>query len=303
MMKKRTLWVAVLCFMLCVAVLCGCSPATRSAAPEYNAPSADSSFYYLQYSRSDEALKVADSGSMTADRKIIRSVDETVETTKFDDFMADLDKAVAEAGGYFGSARVSGNCYGDDSKRSAHLTAYIPAEKLDEFSDRVGTLGAVTDFREYTNDVTEAYVDTESRIAVLEAEETSLLSMLESAKSVPDMLAVRDQLTDVQQDLASLRAQKTSYDKRIAYSTVDLTVYEVDYVSGASRVPFFTEVADTFSDSLFGVLNFLRGVGVVLLGGLPIIVLVGGVGCGLFFIFRAIHRKQEKRRLAQKEQK
>lgn len=231
---------------------------------------------------------------LSADRKIIKTVYETVQTKEYDTFIEKLKTAVADANGYFSSSRYSGDGYEERGERNAYFEIRIPADGLAAFTEAVGKMGSVSHYTESVDDVTAAYVDVESRIAVLTAEEAALLDILSKSENVSDMLVIRKQLSDVQADLASLSAQKKTYDSLVAYSTVNLTLQEVDREVKAEET-FFGEVGGQFSDSLVGIGRFFRGFAVFFLGNSPVIVLLAAVGVGIFFLARALSRRSRKK--------
>ena len=198
---------------------------------------------------------------ITADRKIIKNVYQYIDTDSFDDFVTAMKGKITELEGTVDSERISSN----GGLRTASYTVRIPAEKLYTFTERIDDIAVITRYDESLVDVTASYIDTDSRIKVLESSEKSLLKMLESAETVPDLLVIDERLTEVQADLASLRAQKESYDNRIAYSTVWVTVSEVRDAS-ESELGFFDEVGAEFKDSLHDIGSGLRSFGVWLLG-------------------------------------
>lgn len=226
-------------------------------------------------------------------RKIIKTVNESVETEHYDDFVAGLQTAVAEAGGYFVSSRYNGNGTDDYGKRTASFEIRIPAERLAAFTGKVGELGTVTRHDETAKDVTMSYLDVESRIAVLEAEETALIAMLADAQNTSEALSIRESLSRVQGDLASLRAQKNNYDTLVAYSTVHLSVDEVVAERPADE-GFFDEVGTAFMGSLSAIGSMFRGLGIFLLGGAPFWLLFAAIGFAVFLIVRLSTRRARR---------
>ena len=227
------------------------------------------------------------------DRKIIKTVYETVETEKYDDAVDAVKSKANALGGYFVSSRYTGGANAENA-RKASFEIRIPAEKLSDFTSEVEGVATVLTYNETANDVTLSYVDIASRISVLEAKEESLLEMAKSAKTTSELLEIEKYLSDVQATLASLRAQKQSYDTLVAYSTVHLDVREVlhERVTDGS---FFSEVGSDFTKSLSAIGLFFRSVGVFLLGSSPILLLLAAVGIGIAFLIRAVLRKDKKK--------
>ncbi|MFA5562008.1 MAG: DUF4349 domain-containing protein [Eubacteriales bacterium] len=230
-----------------------------------------------------------------ADRKIIKTVTITMQTKDFDGFRLTLDSAVAEYEGYRESANIVGSAYDRNTKRRAVLVLRIPAENLDAFLSEMSGLGNVMDQTEKVQDVTGAYVSLESRIAVLEAEETSLLAMLEAANTFSEILAVRNQLADVQQTLASYRSQLDVYQDRVAYSTVTLTLEEVQRLSQPGDSTVWEEIGEKFSTNLYRIGQGFRLFFIWFVSSLPYLLLWAVLITVVVLILRRILRHTRKR--------
>lgn len=233
---------------------------------------------------------------ISEERKIIKKVNESVQTESYDDFMTQLKSLITECGGYISSASYSGdNYYNKNAYRSAYLVVRIPAERLDAFTGGVNGLGVVSSYSESIDDVTGAYVDVESRIAVLTAEETALLAMLTEAETVSQTLEIRESLSRVQADLASYKAQKQTFDSQISYSTVNMNIYEVRQAEVANP-GFFEEVGDEFSDSMYNLGQNLRAFAVWFLGNIVEIVIFAAVASGgTILVIKLIKRRRVKK--------
>lgn len=224
------------------------------------------------------------------DRKIIKTVRQTMRTREYEAFCTAMEKSLASFGGYVSSSHYyNGENVG---YRSADFVLRVPAASLEAFLNTLGEKGRVVSYQDSKEDVTLAYVDVESRIKVLEAEEKALLSMLEGTTDISTLLQVRRQLSETQQDLASLRAQKKTYDDLIAYSTVYLALEETDYIPAAGEKTFFGTVGQNFVNSLNSIGRGFRGFGIWLFGRSPYILFFGGLGVGLFFLLRFLARRR-----------
>ena len=229
--------------------------------------------------------------ALLENRKIIKNVHESVQTDGYEDFLAALDCAVSAAGGYFQTREERGDSYyHSGSLRYMNAVIRIPREKLGQLTSAIDGAAVVTSYRESVNDVTTAYVDVESRIAVLRAEETALLAMLTEASSVDVSLKIRERLLTVQSDLASLEKQKESYDDKISYSTLYLTVNEVRRAT-TENPTFIEEVKGEFSDTVHEISEGLRSFGIWILGDSIYIVIWCGALVGAFFLLRYLTKR------------
>ena len=233
------------------------------------------------------------SSTVIEDRKIIKTVNETVETEKYDEFITKLQETVTAMGGYISSSVYTGSDNDNYGERTASFVIRIPAERLSEFTDSVGGLSTVVSFKETQDDITLDYVDVASRIEVLEAEYAALLDILSNATTTADMLAIRAQIEDVQKELASLKAQKQIYDSQIAYSTVNIEVFEVE-----TEIPydnsFFARVGRTFTACIKGLGAFFANIGVIILGGSPVIILIAVIFGGVLLVARLVNKRCAK---------
>ena len=289
-MKKMLKTLAVLIVAICLC-LCATSCAKSYDAAAGNSANGNKNHYTGGAPEKDNVLS---DSNLENDRKIIKNVNESVQTDKYDAFLSELNEAVKSANGYISSANYSGeNYFNENNLRNANLTIRIPAESLSTFTEKIDSISVVTYYNESIQDVTTAYVDVESRITVLEAEETALLEILKTSTTTSDALAVRTRLLDVQADLASLRAQKNSLDDRIEYSTVYLSISEVR--RAVEHNPgFFAEVGGKFADSLDGIGQGLRDFAVWFLGNILYILFAVALCFGGFVLVRFIIRKRKQ---------
>ena len=178
-----------------------------------------------------EAEEMADESGAVNDlsaRKIIKTANLEFESKTYDEFMATLEKTIAQSGGYISnqSARGGGE-YAYNPQRYANLTVRIPASSYDRFMEQAAALGSLTYKSESAEDVTMSYVDTESHIRALETEYDALLTILEKAENLNDVIQLQARITEVNYQLDRYKAQLRKYDDLIAYCTVHISVNEV----------------------------------------------------------------------------
>ena len=299
---KLIITAIIVALIIALATSCSYSSSGSAMAPSDGGDMSNGADKYEGgYGEPGIGTNTSTSDVLDPNRKIIKTVRESVQTETYDDLLATVRTTVTELGGYISSANQSGNnYYNTDTRRNATLTVRIPAEKLDEFTAMIDGAAIVTSYSETMEDVTGAYVDVESRISVLAAEETALLAMLEKATNTSTALEIRRRLNEVQSDLASLRAQKNTYDSLIAYSTVYLNIYEVRRAQ-TTNPTFAEEVGGVFNDSLYDIGTGLRDFAVWFLGNIIYIVIFAGISVGAIFLYINI-RKKIKSKKAKKSQ-
>ena len=163
------------------------------------------------------------------DRKLIRTVNLSVETEGFDVLLDSIQEKVTELGGYV--ERMDENngsvYYHTNNYRNASLTARIPADQLDAFLDVMAENSNITYRSESVEDVTLQYVDVQSHLKALRAQQDRLMELVEQAETVEELVYLEDQLTEVRYQIQSLESQMRTMNNQINYATVYIDVEEV----------------------------------------------------------------------------
>lgn len=261
--RSWKIWAAGL---LITTVLTGCGAASDKLAAEsmeavsYSSAASPEGGYAYDM---DGAVKDPGSGDgqeetggsreiLSESRKLIRTVDMTVETKEFDVFLTSLERQVQERGGYIESSELyNGSTYsGYRSSRDASLTLRIPAEELEAFLETVSEISNVVRRADSVEDVTLSYVDMESHRDALLTEQTRLMELLEKAESLTDILAIEERLTSVRYQLESMESQLRTMDNQVNYSTIYLYVNEVKELTPAEDKTIGERIGEGFVGSL-----------------------------------------------------
>ncbi len=183
------------------------------------------------------------------------------------------------SGGY-----LQGESSSQDASGLTHgtVTVRVPAEKFDEVFAAIAVFGEPGQTSVKTSDMTQEYVDLESRLRHLQAEEAFYLGLIDKAQTVSDMISISDRLSDIQQEKETVMGRQAYLDNQVAYATITATINET--APGAASRGFWSTVSSAFSS--FGLLGKYLGVGI--LYALPYL-----LGAGLIFLgFRGFKRKR-----------
>ena len=315
MLKKKM--TKVLTGVLAISMLSGCGSASKMAmesaydttASNYSAAGGvyyDSGDYEYAEEVSEEngssQAETVEKGETTG-RKLIRNVDMDVETESFDALLASAQSQAEELGGYIESSSISNSSYASSTSaaRSARLTARIPSEKLDGYLAGISKQSNVTRKSESTEDVTLQYVDLQSHKKALLAEQESLLSMMEQAESIEDIIAINEQLTDVRYQIESMESQLRSYDNRVDYSTVYLYIDEVEVYTPVEEETVWERISTGFVDSLKNIGEGLKEAAIWFVIHIPYLVIWAIVIAVIVLILKKI--KKRTKRIRTEEQK
>lgn len=189
--------------------------------------------------------------SATSQRKLIKTVDLSVETKDYDNLMVSLEKQIEELGGYIESlGAYNGSYYSGRTNRSANITARIPADKLDGFVKQIGEEANVVDRNESVEDVTLQYVDLDSHARMLEEEQERLLELLENAQTIEDIITIESRLSEVKYQLESMKSQLRTFDNKVTYSTVHIYIDEVKELTPVVEQSAGERIAEGFMESI-----------------------------------------------------
>ncbi len=315
-MTRKVLFV-FLSAVLVFALLAGCSagvPGGRENVSEdfplggeefFESPGKDSvaspdSFVSESPDSSGNLASGSDS-TVSDDRKLIRTVDLEARSDRFDEFLTRVREGVLASGGYV--ERSSENTPTKTS-RYASMTLRIPVGETDSVLELIDSLGAVTRKTEQMSDVTLQYVDTQSRLKALRAEETSLLALLESAKSVSDIISLQDRLSNVRYQIESCESTLRKYDNQVEYATVSLYVTESTEPIPVAEPTIWEEIGTNLADAMADIGIFFRNLFVVLVSALPYVgffVIIPGTVVFLA-IFIPIRRHRKKKAMTVKQE-
>ena len=316
-MKRTLSLLLVLVTMLALLTSCGASKdAVAPTERDYLYNSAADEGYYVEMSKPMYDAPMTEAVIDTAyptetpkiERKQIKNVLMRLQTKEYDSFMESLSASVSHFGGYISMQKESGNSYNQISNRYCSMEVKIPAENLNDFLSGVSDVCNVTYRHESITDVTEPYIDIESRIEVLKAEESSLLSMLESSQKhlddgkmnyseiIDTMMYIKDKLLSVQSDLASYEAQLKSLASRVAYSTVTLEINEVErFVAVEKKLGLWEEIGEKLSDNLYYIGEGFRNFFVWLVTSLPYILIWAVVILLVVLVLRKVLKYIDKK--------
>lgn len=307
-MKKA---LSLLLAALLVFALCACGSADTASG----APAASYDMAYTEAAYPAEAEEYGgfavtggtqlESGSGAAPKgspeKLIYSASATVETTEFDGTIEKLSALVEQYGGFVESSSVNGSNYytqsrGYSSTRYASYVIRVPSEKFSALMGSLSTLGNVPYSHTYTENITAQYYDTDARLTAYQTQEARLLEMMEAAKTVEDLIAIEEKLTELRYQIESLQSTLKNWDRQVAYSTLDLEVQEVVEYTPESRMSYGQELALALSSGLKRTGEFFKDLLLAIAGALPALVILAVV----LAILIPVWKKRRKARKARK---
>lgn len=287
-MKKRLL--PLFLALLLSLSACGSSSGGTANSAAAGDASADNGWAEAAMDAADTAGG-ADFSAVRRNAKLILNADLSLETQDFEKSAADIEKMTAEAGGYIESSGT----YGDTGSRSANYTLRVPQEKFEQFYAQLGENMHVVSRSRSSEDVTEQYTDIETRLATLQTKHERLLSLLEKADKMEDIIALENALADCEYEIDSLTGSKRRYDDLVGFSTFYINLREVQTLTAtADGIGFGAQLTQAAKTGARGLADVVRGtiLGVVMFWP-AVILVIAGTAAGVI-----LHRRRKAKRLA-----
>jgi len=231
--SKPNYWKAAFLLLIGVVFLAAIifpmfSGARKTASHTSVLQSMESDYDYTPSSPQMVASKPAESRSSwgtaqaaTLDRMVISTAQMSLEVADVTKAHDDIGRLAGEAGGFITESSVS---HGDGTETGS-VTIRVPAKQYQPLLSNISKLGKVLQKQESGQDVTEEFVDLQSRLRNLNREEQAFLAVMDKARRVTDILAVENELSRVRGEIeqATGRTQYLKSQVSLATITVQLT--------------------------------------------------------------------------------
>ncbi len=260
--------VSVLALVLIISAAVGCGGGSAAADAMAMAPAASAPAMEKVESMDGSFMDMADSTTASGggsnpvyrdpNAKLIREANLHIQTTEFEQAAGELEALVIRMGGYFQNVSFRGGNYQNvNANRTGDYTIRIPAEQYDSFVGQAGTLGYVISRNETTQNIGEQYYDTEARLKTQKTKQARLLSLLEQAENMEDIITLETALSDVEYEIERLSSTLNRYDSLVGFSTIYLTLNEVHKVSEETGVTntLGQRMSKGFSSSVEGLIE------------------------------------------------
>lgn len=154
---------------------------------------------------------------------------------------------------------TNSNYYKQADYYSGFLTVLIPSDQFDNFSDSISKLGKVLSLNVSTKDVTGEYVDLSSKLNVLEEQKTLLLSWLKSAKTIDEMLKLRNEVENIQTEIETIKGRMNYISFHTDFSEISINISETEeiYYTNGFFTPLLEWVKKLFNTLLFSLFGLL----------------------------------------------
>ncbi|SFE02429.1 MYXO-CTERM domain-containing protein [Lentibacillus persicus] len=260
------------------------SPADRQASESSEEAASGQS----EGDTTSEAKEMTDS-----DRKIIYTANLRIEVKDYQATVEGINAEVTDRGGYIVESNMrEGN---EDRTTTGQVTVRVPQEEFEVFVQTVeDSSNRVLESSTSGRDVTEEYVDLESRLESKQVVEERLQSFMEQAEKTEDLLEISDDLATVQQEIEEITGRMNYLDNKVDLATVTIYIEENNVsLSNEDDLNTWEKTKQQFMQSI----NFLRsavsGLVVFLAGSSPVLLILALLGFAVFWLIRRRKKNEQ----------
>lgn len=174
--------------------------------------------------------------ALPATQRVIQTADYEIEVAAgdFQERYNQVTALAAKYGGYVVTANTRKT--GEDQPLSGNITIRV-ANTGDNFTraqTELDGMGAVVRKDISGQDVTQDYVDLQSRLHNAQAQEAQLLALMQKAQSIDDILTVQSRLADIQLQIEQLKGRLQYVEGRTDFASITVDLRETTDGGGAT---------------------------------------------------------------------
>lgn len=219
-------------------------------------------------------------------RKIIQNVSMALEVKNVTKAMDDIARLTKNLNGYVVTSSISKN----DTYYQGSITIKVPYNKLTETTDKVAKLGTIRNKTVSSDDVTEEFYDSEARLKVLKKKEERLISFMDKAQKVSDMVTLEDALSQVRSDIEVLEGRLKYLNNATSYSQITIELIQGRTENVIAPKGTWGKSVQGFIGSINALVAFLNWLVVALFTIMPFIVLL----VVIVVVFRLAKKNKDK---------
>ncbi|MBO0601579.1 DUF4349 domain-containing protein [Sporosarcina sp. E16_3] len=287
-MKSKVVLALLLSGLLVLLASCSSSDSSKEdSQTESSSTSHDMVVTEQENKDKTEELANEQSEVIPTNRKIIHRAELQLNVKNLEKTQLTIEEKVSEYGGYI----VESNVHRESEESiSARLTVRIPEKHFQTFlTDAEGEAAEVLTRNVTGEDVTEQYIDLESRVKSKRTVEERLLAFMGKAEKTEDLLKISSDLSKVQEEIELIVGKIKYLENQTSFSTIEIAMYEnrviVPGVDG-KRLDTWEKTKKQLATSMNFIFAAGSGLIVLFIGNLPVLLLLLLVGVGIYFIFK-----------------
>ena len=239
------------------------------------------------------------------ERLVIKNADLSITVDDPEEIMNKIAYLADSLGGHVTSSNTY-QTYANNGIRipEGTITIRVPSEKLTDALERIKADAVEVENENVSGeDVTDQYVDLQSRLKAKKAAEAKLLEIMNQADTTEDTLNVYAQLQVIQSDIEVLTGQINYYERSAAMSSITVRVIATEKSQPIEIGGW--ELGDTASDAVQDLIDYMQGFVQFMLRFiifiLPVLITLALPFYLVFIGLRALVRRSRKKKAAKTE--
>ena len=225
--------------------------AAKDPSAAAQGPADDAAVQKVSLSEAEEArARLA-----AADRKVVRNAELKLEVAA----PAEAQRRIASVAESQGGFVVTSESKQQPDPRSGKsyevvtMQVRVPAPRFDAVMGEIRAVaggGGVAEEKITGQDVTEEYIDLESRVRTQRALEAQLLELLRRAGGLSDAIVVRRELAGVRAEIEKVEGRRRFLENQSSLSTINVTIQPPAPLIASTPEGFFTGVSRAFGSGV-----------------------------------------------------
>lgn len=210
-----------------ILILAACSSNSKSDEVQMSSDKSaefDSGQPAIEEKHSTKQEEIAPTEVDVPNQMVIYQAELQLRVKKFEQTLQNLEAQVVKYGGYISESNVSKDGV---EQVSGRITVRIPQKDFQAFlHDAEGQAAEVLQRNITGTDVTEEYVDLDSRLKSKRVVEERLTSFMQSAQKTEDLLKISADLAAVQEEIETIQGRMKYLENQTSLSTVHISLFE-----------------------------------------------------------------------------
>jgi hypothetical protein len=246
----------------------------------------------VSFDNNAEQEKVAPTDIEVPNQMVIYQAALQLRVKKFEETLQNIEDQVIKYGGYISESNVSKDGV---EQVSGQITVRIPQENFQAFlHDAQGQAAEVLQRNLTGTDVTEEYVDLDSRLKSKRVVEERLTSFMQSAQKTEDLLKISADLAAVQEEIETIQGRIKYLENQTSLSTVHIVLYENKVIVPNLEdedLNTWDKTKKQFMKSTNMLLAAISGLFVFIVGNIPIIIILAVASVFIYLYIKKSRRR------------
>jgi glucan-binding YG repeat protein len=225
---------------------------------------------------------------------VIYQADLQLRVKKFEQTLQNIEEQAAKYGGYISESNVSKDGV---EQVIGQITVRIPQKNFQVFlRDAQGQAAEVLQRNITGTDVTEEYVDLESRLKSKRVVEERLTSFMKTAQKTEDLLKISADLAAVQEEIETIQGRIKYLENQTALSTIHISLFENKVIVPKLEdedLNTWDKTKKQFMNSTNMLLAAISWLFVFMVGNLPVLVILAVAAVFIYLFVKKVLKRND----------